>query len=96
MIFVNKGIEEGSGVLTLEIILDTLSKDIAKQATFLVRPRPSILDLPLLDNPNNSPLPVRSILRKRNHQATTHPSQRRIPLDGARATSFPGLPPALV
>lgn len=37
MIFVNKGIEAETGSLTLEIILDTCGKQIATQATFLVR-----------------------------------------------------------
>lgn len=37
MIFVNKGIEAETGALTLEIILDTCGKEIATQATFLVR-----------------------------------------------------------
>lgn len=37
MIFVNKGIEAETGALTLEIILDTCGKQIATQATFLVR-----------------------------------------------------------
>lgn len=37
LIFVNKGIEEQTGALTLEIILDTCGKEIATQATFLVR-----------------------------------------------------------
>ena len=36
LIFVNKGIETDTNALTLEIIVDTCGKDIARVSTFLV------------------------------------------------------------
>jgi hypothetical protein len=36
LIFVNKGIEQGTQALTLEIIVDTCGPELAKVSTFLV------------------------------------------------------------
>jgi glycerol-3-phosphate dehydrogenase len=39
LIFVNKGIEQDTQALTLEIIADTCGPEVARVATFLVGPR---------------------------------------------------------
>jgi hypothetical protein len=60
LIFVNKGIEVGTQALTLEIIAETLGKDVARSATFLVSST-----LPLSTTGSHSFSVVWSILCKR-------------------------------
>jgi hypothetical protein len=43
LIFVNKGIETDTNALTLEIIVDTCGKDIARVSTFLVSRTPCLV-----------------------------------------------------
>ena len=73
LIFVNKGIETSTNALTLEIIVDTCGRDIARCATFIVsphlthiiisEPRHISITIPPLIHVN--PDAVRSFVRKR-------------------------------
>lgn len=46
LIFVNKGIEQGTQALTLEIIVDTWGPEVAKVSTFLVGHMPILVNYP--------------------------------------------------